>query len=51
MSVAVPPLVEGLRALPEVRTRRGIRHPQVARLTLACAAMFCGRTRGRAAGG
>lgn len=44
MSVAVPPLIEVLRGLPEVRKRRGVRHPQVALLAMACAAMLCGRT-------
>ena len=44
MSLAVPSLVEVLWSLPEVRTRRGIRHPQVALLAMACAAMLCGRT-------
>ncbi len=44
MSVAVRPLIEVLAEIPEVRKRRGIRHPQVALLALACAAMLCGRT-------
>lgn len=44
MSVRVLPLVAVLAGLPEVRKRRGIRHPQVALLAMACAAMLCGRT-------
>src|SRR5215207_5238625 len=44
MAVEVRPLIEALRAVPEARKRRGIRHPQAALLALACAAMLCGRT-------
>src|SRR3712207_6825210 len=44
MEHQVRPLIEALRAVPEARKRRGIRHPQVALLALACAAMLCGRT-------
>jgi hypothetical protein len=44
MAVEVRPLIEALRAVPEARRRRGIRHPQAALLALACAAMLCGRT-------
>lgn len=44
MTAAVRPLIEVLAEIPEVRKRRGIRHPQVALLALACAAMLCGRT-------
>jgi len=44
MGLAVRPLIELLAEIPEVRKRRGIRHPQVALLAAACAAMLCGRT-------
>src|SRR5688500_13450073 len=44
MEQRVRPLIEALRAVPEARKRRGIRHPQAALLALACAAMLCGRT-------
>jgi hypothetical protein len=44
MERAVRPLIEVLAEVPEVRQRRGIRHPQVALLAAACAAMLCGRT-------
>ncbi len=44
MEQQVRPLIEALRAVPEARKRRGIRHPQTALLALACAAMLCGRT-------
>lgn len=38
----IPPLVEALRAVPECRSRSGRRHPLVAMLATACAAMLCG---------
>ena len=41
----IPPLVEALRAVPECRSRSGRRHPLVAMLATACAAMLC-RARG-----
>jgi hypothetical protein len=44
MEEQVRPLIEALRAVPEARKRRGVRHPQAALLALACAAMLCGRT-------
>ncbi len=44
MEHRVRPLIEVLEEVPEARKRRGIRHPQVALLALACAAMLCGRT-------
>jgi hypothetical protein len=44
MGLAVRPLIEVVAEIPEVRKRRGIRHPQVALLAAACAAMLCGRT-------
>jgi hypothetical protein len=44
MGLAVRPLIAVLAEMPEVRKRRGIRHPQVALLAAACAAMLCGRT-------
>jgi len=44
MEQRVRPLIEALRAVPEARKRRGIRHPQAALLALACAAMLCGRS-------
>src|SRR5215212_3517109 len=44
MEHRVRPLIDVLREVPEARKRRGIRHPQVALLALACAAMLCGRT-------
>jgi len=43
MPMAVRPVIEALAEIPEVRQRRGIRHPQVALLAMACAAMRCGR--------
>jgi hypothetical protein len=42
MVACVPPLVEALRAVPECRSRSGRRHPLVAMLATACAAMLCG---------
>lgn len=42
MEAHVPPLVEALRAVPECRSRSGRRHPLVAVLATACAAMLCG---------
>lgn len=42
MVAQVPPLVEVLRAVPEGRGRSGRRHPLVAMLATACAAMRCG---------
>jgi hypothetical protein len=41
-TVAIPPLVDALRAVPDPRKRRGQRHPLAAILALACAAMLCG---------
>jgi len=42
MNATVRPLIEVLREVPEVRMRRGRRHPLEAVLALACAAMLCG---------
>lgn len=42
MVVAVPPLIEALQAVPECRSRSGLRHPLAALLATACAAMLCG---------
>lgn len=42
MVATVPPLIEALRAVPEYRSRSGRRHPLVAVLATACAAMLCG---------
>jgi hypothetical protein len=42
MVARIPPLVEALRAVPECRSRLGRRHPLVAVLATACAAMLCG---------
>lgn len=42
MVAPVPPLVEVLRTVPEHRSRSGRRHPLVALLATACAAMLCG---------
>lgn len=42
MVATVPPLVEALRSVPECRSRLGRRHPLVAVLATACAAMLCG---------
>jgi hypothetical protein len=42
MNATVRPLIEVLREVPEVRKRRGRRHPLEAILALACAAMLCG---------
>jgi len=42
MVASVPPLIEALRAVPECRSRAGRRHPLVALLATACAAMLCG---------
>lgn len=42
MVARVPPLVEALRIVPECRQRSGRRHPLVAMLATACAAMLCG---------
>jgi len=39
---AVQPLIEALAEIPEVRDRHGRRHPLVAMLAMACAAMLCG---------
>ncbi|MBI4491804.1 MAG: transposase family protein [Chloroflexi bacterium] len=36
------PLMEVLREVPEVRGRQGRRHPLLAILAMACAAMLCG---------
>jgi hypothetical protein len=42
MVPSVRPLIEVLREIPEVRGRRGRRHPLDAILALACAALLCG---------
>lgn len=42
MVATVPPLVEALRSVSECRSRSGRRHPLVAVLATACAAMLCG---------
>lgn len=42
MAASIPPLVEALRAVAECRSRSGRRHPLVAVLATACAAMLCG---------
>src|SRR5919108_1762412 len=36
------PLLEVFAGIPDVRSRRGIRHPLSAILALACCAMLCG---------
>ena len=42
METRCPPLIDVLREIPDPRHKRGIRHPLVALLALASAAMLCG---------
>ncbi len=42
MESRCPPLIEMLRQIPDPRHKRGVRHPLVALLALASAAMLCG---------